>query len=138
MKQITIEQLELQGDIQEAIKWAYNQIDAYTPRPPKRPESLPQNVTSIQALNYSNKLQEFEELDQKYQEDFEAWEQYRDSTINLIELFIKKQADFNIVPLQSQNKVYNMAWERGHSSGYYGVYQELCELVELFNIQNLK
>lgn len=134
MKQITIKQLKLQGNIQEAINWAYDQINAYELLPPKRPESLPHNATSAQALNYNNELREFEELYKKYQEDFETWKQYRDYTINLIVLFIKKQAYFDIVPLEYQNKVYNMAWERGHSSGYYGVYQELCELVELFNI----
>lgn len=84
--------------------------------------------------NSLKELKEFERLYQKYKGDFKVWKQYCDNAKNSVILFIKKQANFDIVPLEYQNNVYNMAWERGHSSGYYGVYQELCELVELFNI----
>ena len=38
----------------------------------------------------------------------------------------------SIVPALYRDKIWSIAWEEGHSSGYYEVYKWLCKLVEVF------
>jgi len=47
--------------------------------------------------------------------------------------YIKSESGLGKVPEQYRDKLYRIAYERGHSSGFYEVYQELCELVDIFN-----
>lgn len=52
---------------------------------------------------------------------------------NTIESYIKEISGFNRLSETTKKKVWYKAWEDGHSSGYYQVYYELCDLVDLFN-----
>ena len=67
-----------------------------------------------------------------------AWKKANDQIDAVIEDFIKEVANFSIVPVEYQANIFHKAWGRGHSSGYFGIYQALSDLIEIFNIQNLK
>lgn len=49
-----------------------------------------------------------------------------------IKALITHESGLSDIPIQYRTKVWDVAWEKGHSSGYYEVYQWLCRLVEIF------
>lgn len=59
-------------------------------------------------------------------------EKYREIATAEIE-FVKLASDFYSIPKRYQEKVWMKAWEDGHSSGLYSVFQELEELVDIFS-----
>ena len=48
-------------------------------------------------------------------------------------MYIREKSGLNDIPEDKRSKVYSLAWDRGHSSGYAEVYNELVSLVDLFN-----
>lgn len=50
----------------------------------------------------------------------------------LIRKFIEYHVNISIVPEQYRDKLWNLAWSRGHSSGYAEIAGALSELVEIF------
>lgn len=99
------------------------------------PPHLPSNPTANQAKVFSEEMEKFEN---------HTWPEYvaakiiRDKlsgNINFLkEELIKQESGLNALPIsdKQKSKVYSKAWDAGHSSGYYEVYIELIELVELF------
>lgn len=69
--------------------------------------------------------------------EYTAWlvdaKRYNNAIETAIEDFIKKESGLNTsVPEPYRANVWRKAWNDGHSGGYYEVYQELCELVDIF------
>jgi len=100
------------------------------PRP--RLES-PLKATSREAKLYASHLEAWEIHEKKRK----AQELKRTHAVpnhgKLLEDFIKHESDFeNIVPKKYQKGIYSYAWDKGHSSGYSEVYNELCNLVSIF------
>lgn len=80
----------------------------------------------------------YEDMD-KYENKlpYDSWKTevgqlYREENKRLDKLF---QEDlFNDLGIENNPKrfrLFELAWDRGHSSGYYSVYNEACELVSL-------
>lgn len=45
---------------------------------------------------------------------------------------IHEETGLNNLPENQKQKVWNLAWGYGHSSGYYSVYGYLVDLINLF------
>lgn len=130
MEIVTIEKLEDFNDVYEAIKWALSLNGEY-PSKPKSPILLSKH-NSLDVKRYASELEKYEFEIEKYKEELNLFHEKRNSIEDIIILFIKIQSGLNTIPEKSRQKVYDMAYENGHSSGYYQVYQELVDLVELF------
>jgi len=86
-----------------------------------------------EARTYANELEAWEKGKRK----FDRMKKTRNSVCplapSLIEGLIKIESGFfEHVPEKYQQKVYSLAYEHGHSSGMYEVYNYLCEMVDIF------
>lgn len=129
---ITIEQMNSASTINGAIEFAK---EFYLPYPtaPRVPHlSDKRNLLEVQ--KYAVNLQEYNQLKLEYEKQQELYKSRSNVVNNLIEEYIKEQAGLNSIPEQYRDKVYSKAYSDGHSEGFYSVYSQLCELVELFNV----
>lgn len=95
------------------------------PRLALNPTSQQAKEFSIALENYENSIVEYNKLVSLYREEDKRLS-------DLIIEFISEESRLNTIPEKSRSKVFSKAYQDGHSSGYYSVYQELVELVELF------
>lgn len=101
---------------------------------PRKPDAAGIKIKTAQEhREYADKLELYEKDMEEYKIQEKECRIHNQNVHELIEMLIKSQADFNSIPSQYQEKVFSKAWSDGHSDGYYEVYQELCELVEIFN-----
>ena len=101
------------------------------PATPYKPR-LKDNAASSEVKEYAKLLEQYEEEYKEYELDIHIVHRSNINIDNEIELFIKEISGLNNIPEKSRDKVYYKAYRDGHSSGLYSVYQQLCELVELF------
>jgi hypothetical protein len=102
------------------------------PERPSKP-TLNKNHNSQQVKIYSSQMEEYEKDMVQYDECLKIYRKECSDIAFIIEQLIKDEACLESVPEKSRDKVYSKAWSDGHSSGFYQVYQELVELVDLFN-----
>lgn len=99
---------------------------------PSRPTKpiLDKNANSKIATQFVKDLEKYESDMIEYQK---KQDEYREESFRIKELF-KKDAleDSGLSEHPNRNKIFNYAWEKGHSSGYSEVYYELMNLAELF------
>jgi len=99
------------------------------PARPKKP-ILSREHTSEDAELYAASLKTWEKDMETYQE---SMKEYRAETHRLMDKFRHDALDdVGLLNHPKADKIYSKAWEDGHSSGLYSVYQELCDLAELF------
>lgn len=103
----------------------------------ERPEKLVKprlvlNPTSQQAKEFSIALEKYENSIVEYDKLVSLYREENKRLNDLIFEFISEESGLNTIPEKSRSKVFSKAYEDGHSSGYYSVYQELVELVDLF------
>ena len=102
------------------------------PEKPKKPV-LDRNHNAEQAkvyamlmLSYENAFAEFEKARLEHLNHKEKIE-------HVVGDLIKSESGLDsIVPVLYRDKIWSIAWNAGHSDGYYEVYQWLCKLVEIF------
>jgi len=125
---------ELYGD--NCIK-AEKHIKELYPEYPSRPPYPTLNVvrpTSEQALKYAQDLAKYEDAILQYKSKKAEYDAQYNILNTILEQYIWNISGLTkLVPEDRQRKVWNLAWEKGHSNGYYEVYLELCQLVELFD-----
>lgn len=136
METVTIEKMNEQYSwngvcVYEAIKWALQQREKYPFRPMK--PTIEYGCSSIEAKQYAIDLEEWEKLEEEYKSKKLVCQRVENDINDVIIEYIKSESGLGKVPEQYRDKLYRIAYERGHSSGFYEVYQELCELVDIFN-----
>jgi len=125
-----LKEMRSKPNVYESIKWAETQIGVYPVRPTK--PNLPNKHTSDEVKEYTKKLELWESQMMGYEDILKKCKE-RSNVINtLIEKFIKKESGFDLIPEEYQDKIWSKAYSDGHSSGLYGVYLELTELVDIF------
>jgi len=86
---------------------------------------------SVEELEeYKKKLEEYERRKKEYKEKFK---EYRAEKQRLIEQFKKdafKELGIENFPEVVKEKVFEIAWEEGHSEGFYRVYEKMEVLVD--------
>lgn len=120
------------GSVHDTIQLAI----ALTPKCGARPSKpyLSHNHKSEEAIKYANALKEYEANVAEYRKTEQEIDVIRNYIYEAIVKFIKSESGFNDhVPVKYMDKVYNLAYENGHSNGYYSVYQELESLVKIFS-----
>jgi len=135
MNKKTIDKLMETKSLSTIIREGHFNATLNCPMLPARPK-LSRVHSSEQALTYSLVLGNYETDMEHYRAQLKI---YRENQRALLELF--KWAclrdigglctDLRPKYLQAVEIAWNMAWERGHSEGLYGVYQELTELNEI-------
>ena len=61
-----------------------------------------------------------------------TWQKYMDEELRINEQFkVDVLEDIGIEKHPMANRLFDMAWDRGHSSGFQSVYEEACELSQL-------
>jgi hypothetical protein len=100
---------------------------------PKKPYLLSKTPTQEQIDTYQSQLSEYEKLKEKYDDLNEKKRGIGNQQYQLLEEYVKyKTGFFTDVPAQYKDKVWRMAWELGHSSGYGEVSIYLSDLVDIF------
>ena len=101
---------------------------------PSKP-NLATKHTIVDVILYSKLLLEYENNIIVYKEQLSVINKYNSEIDSIINEFLKKESNlYNLVPKQYQDKCVSLAYQRGHSEGYIGFYNNLCEIVEIFNI----
>lgn len=90
------------------------------------------NPTVEQAKEFVIALETYETRMLTFKKEQSLHDNERKRLNILLEEFISEESGLNDIPEASRSKVWSKAYAYGHSSGYYSVYQELCELVALF------
>lgn len=98
---------------------------------PQKPSNL--NLkTSDEFLEYANKLKTYEIDIVSYNEKLKLFNDERSRLDVLIILFIRELSGLNKIPEQYRDKVFSHANDHNYN-GYYQTYNNLCDLVEIFN-----
>jgi len=118
------------SSVHEAIEYAYTQNPKYPTKPIK--PRLEQKHASGDAIIYANSLNKYEIDYEKYKLELEKYNKETAKINTAIEEYIKDASGLNTIPEQYRDKIYSYAYGQGHSSGYIEVYNELCNLVDIF------
>jgi hypothetical protein len=99
------------------------------PQKPTKPRLDHATVTSTSAKEHAEHLAEFERLLTQYRADKEAYDKDCEACLAAFkhDLF----ADLGLKDHPKAEKLYQIAWDRGHSSGLENVYCEASELAAL-------
>jgi hypothetical protein len=117
-----------------SVSEACEYIKSLYPEYPKKPAKPAYSSlkTSAHARQYADELDAWEESRKKYEADHGAYMDKVNHLNELLETHIKDVAGVSMVPKQYRDKLWSLAWDRGHSSGYSEVYNELSLLVDIF------
>ena len=102
------------------------------PLPMLKPFLLNRNATITEAKEYAVALEEYEKQKPAYDIAKKEVQEYNRKIDLAVGDYIKEESGLTKLPEHTQAKVWRKAYEDGHSNGFYSVYQELEELVELF------
>ena len=101
------------------------------PEKPKKPvldrnhNAEQANVYAMLMLSYENAFVEFEKARMEHLN-------HKGEIEHEIKARITHESGLSDIPMQYRTKVWTVAWDAGHSDGYYEVYQWLCRFVEIF------
>lgn len=130
-EELTTKQFEQFGeDIYKLTEYA-NRFRLKYPDKPIKPR-LDSKHTSEQLKEYIKAFEQYEVDMSNYEELKKSYTENEYKINSLIEEYIKDISGFNTLPEKVKNKVWCKALEDGHSSGYYQVYYELRDLIDLF------
>jgi hypothetical protein len=129
--ELTLNKLKEFDSESNAINYAESFYGEY-PNKPKKPLA-PKIHTSESIKNYSSELETYETNLKEYEITRRACNIREIKINNIIIDYIKYASNIETIPEQYRDKVYSKAYEKGHSSGFYEIYCDLCGLVEIFN-----
>ncbi len=101
------------------------------PTAPKKP-ILKHDHTSEEARNYADSLDSYDIFKKDY-DDFMNQYRLRDGEVNdIIKCFLWEITGLNQLQNVNKDKVWHKAYEDGHSSGWYEIWLQLIDLMEIF------
>ena len=101
------------------------------PEKPRKPVLLT-GANSEAMRVYADAFAEFEKKFAEFEAERVIYYQRKGEIEHMITDLISRESGLDSIPEQYRDKIWCIAWEEGHSSGYYEVYQWLCKLVEIF------
>lgn len=117
--------------VQEAIEYIGSLEPSYT-QAPKTPR-LGTGHTSTEVKEYASLLEQYEKDIIAHKETRKIENEQIKQLNTVLEDYIKDEAGlYDHVPKDKQDKVWSLAWQQGHSSGYSEIYNHLLDLVNLF------
>ena len=124
----------LDMEVYEAINHLES-LQVYVSRP-HRPYTTSHKPSHSELLDLAERTKVYDKDMIKYQEDNGKANIHNMRVDALIHSLICEKSGLYSIPHQYQNKVFSYAWSKWHSSGHYEVYQELVNLVEIFDTKN--
>ena len=118
------------GDVYQDIENA-NLLKVDLGNRPNRPRT-PTNASPEEYRSYADLLEKYEAANNEYTINYAIISKHNREVDKLIENYIAEVSGLNTIPEQYRNKVWQKAWQIGHSSGYYEVYHCLCDLIDIF------
>ena len=118
-------------DVYKAIDFAEKTLGEYpiTPLKPLLHKKHPLGELKI----YTDNFEKYNVLNEKHKDDLADFKIKEENISDTIIEYIKIKSDlFDLVPVKYVDSVYSLAYQQGHSGGYYEVYQKLVELVDIF------
>lgn len=125
-----LQEISVMESVSNAIEYATDNYGEY----PKRPQKpiLKNNANSNEVFEYGERLKIFESNSIEFKKEVEKYNTNRNEIDSIIKEFIIDEAGIKIVPQQYRDKLYNKAYEDGHSNGFYEIYNCLQSLIEIF------
>lgn len=127
---VTLQKLNECSSVYSALELAKDISPDYPSRPNKPFLKTPH--TAEEVLGYAEKLKDYEKEKDLYEKDKDFYNEENLKHNFIVETYIKEKACLDAIPEQYQSKVYAKAYSNGHSEGWYGVYQQLTSLLEIF------
>lgn len=104
------------------------EIPPYKSKPKNNNAKTPAELRAL-----ADEIEEWERYEKKRNAAIRKSDRDEANISELIEEFVKVDSGLTtVVPEKYRDKIYRIAWDRGHSSGYSEVYNYLIELVEVF------
>jgi len=127
-----LKEYSLTHSVYDTIDYASSFLPEYPTSSSIQKPNLKTNATYNEILEYAELVKEYEikkaDIDTKRTT-------YRELKIEIDSItteYIKQEADLNSVPEQYRDKLYNYAYAKSHSNGFYSIYQELLDLIYIF------
>lgn len=132
MIELTLQQIVYWGEDLETTLLRIDSNKMVYPTRPNKP-ILKSNHTKEDVLKYAEDLENYNSLSENYKKEYDIVREFNQSLNNLKEDFIKDYSGLNdVVPQIYRDKVWNLAYQLGHSNGYYETYLKLSQLIEIF------
>lgn len=112
------------------IDLCWNLLPDY-PDKPKAPV-LSKRHSEHELEQYVLDFDYYQKADADYKEQLSVYIEEKALLLEALENFIKERTGFERVPEQYRAKVWHLAWDLGHSSGYNSVQYYLEQLIEIF------
>lgn len=128
---LTLEQLNEFDSVENAIEFAENEINHFYIKSPVKP-FLAKIHTPDEVLQYAEKLKQYEVDLIEFNDKKIFSEIEKEKAIKILETYIKDEACLHTIPYQYREKVFEIARKKCKSSGYFEVFNFLCELIEIF------
>lgn len=131
MEQVTIEKLSDFNNVWDALYWAEKQYKtgSYMPTKPK----LNNKHSAAEAMVYGTLLADYEYVMEAYRKESKKINEYNNAINTIITDYICMEAGLQDIPEQYRSKVWSKAYQDGHSEGHIGIYNNLLELIDIFN-----
>ncbi len=128
---ITLSVLESFGDVYGAIRFVR---ESHKPWPDSITKPFLKRDHSVaEAKDYAKALEKYTKDEILYKKAKDEVIKYNNELDNLLETLMKEESGLNKLPEANRAKIWSLAWENGHSSGYSDVYTHLCDYINLFN-----
>ena len=124
-------------EIYENTRNIYDTIDDFWDLLPKRPclenpPKLAKKDCSTSAFKYANELVSWEIVNSDFREKEMEWIKIKYQMEDDMKGFLFTILELEHLPEWQKDKLYDIAYQRGHSSGYKDVFYELQVLSDLF------
>jgi len=114
---------ELKREVREKVE-----IPPYKLKPKANNAKTPAELRAL-----ADEIEEWEKYEKKRKAAIRKSERSEADVSELIEDFVKIDSGLTTkVPEKYRDKIYRIAWDRGHGCGFSEVYNYLVELVEVF------
>jgi len=139
VKEITVERLQSEFSADSgyaAIHWAENQYGDY-PRPPKKPTPPTKGVgqlSSEELKSFTKEVESYEAAYEEYKIKRDAYQERENQIQSVITEYIKQESGLYSIPEKYQSRVWNLAYDTGHSDGFHTVFDQLCKFVSIFDL----
>lgn len=111
-----------------------SEVEQFEPIRPEKPTKpiLKIGAKAKEVKDYALKLESYESKLVDYKRQFESYQKEKIPFNKLMREAVEDYAGIEVVPQKYRSKLWNLAWEQGHSSGYHDVYNYLLDLIDIF------
>lgn len=128
---ITLEQLNNFNNTLDAIQFAESEINKLYVKAPVKP-FLAKIHTPDEVLQYAEKLKQYDKDLKSHKENQTIILNQKENALNVLKQYVKIESCLDTIPKQYQEKVFEFAYYKAKSYGYYEVYLYLCDMIIIF------